>query len=796
MSDDSTATRALYEELTRLSEHLSAGSSPEAAEAGARFQHVLETLRVLMIEIDSQGRIVHVSPTVRDILGYEPDELLAIPDLGWVHPEDIAVMRENVQAARETGEQARMSFRARHKQGDWIWFEVGPSIPIRKPDGRVHNLSFSRDITLRKRAQEALVESEERFRALAENASDLITEIDSSGRVVYVSRSCRRLLGLEPEVLMGQNLRESPTPPSMMQEDRDALLAAFTGESLDEDQAGIEWRYLHPDGSWRWFESKASSFWRRGNSRGTVVIARDITAHVRGRQDLQKIEERYRLVAQASGDVVSEWDDEGRMVWVSPTCEAVLGWKPEELVGTSPFGMLLHGDDVIASSDRFLESLASDQPVHGSRVKARHKNGSWRWLEITGLPFRNPDGEPRYLAVARDVTERVAEEEERRQLEQRMVQAQKLEGLGIMAGGVAHDFNNLLTPILGHASLALLDLPVDSPVRARLQGVQRAAHRAAALTQQMLSYTGTGPFQVGPVNLSDMVREVGELIESAASGGVEVDYRLAPSLPATDADSSQLTQVVMNLITNAVEAVGEGGGQVVIRTGVLEGELDEAPMYGELESGRAYVWFEVEDDGCGMDEETLARIFDPFFTTKFTGRGLGLAAVLGIVRGHAGAIELDTEAGRGTRFRVVLPSTVRQVAVAPAPVSTEGEWQSQGLVLVVDDDEAIRELAGDTLEMCGFTVFYAGDGREAVELFQKNADDVRLVLLDRTMPVIGGSEALDRIRRIRKDARVVLMSGYSHERAVDELSEGLAGFIQKPFLPMTLIEKVREALGE
>jgi len=313
----------------------------------------------------------------------------------------------------------------------------------------------------------------------------------------------------------------------------------------------------------------------------------------------------------------------------------------------------------------------------------------------------------------------------------------------------------------------------------------------------MLTYTGTGPFQVGRVNLSELVREVAELIESAASGGLAIEYRLANVIAATDADSSQLSQVVMNLVTNAVEAIDDAGGEVTIRTGTLQGAAPDDLLYGEVEPGQGYVYLEVEDDGCGMDEETKGRIFDPFFSTKFTGRGLGLAAVLGIVKGHKGAAELDTQVGRGTRFRVLLPSAQRPVATPKAPSAKDEEWRSQGLVLVVDDDEAIRELTGDALEMCGFTVFYAGDGREAVELFQKNADDVRLIVLDRTMPVTSGGQALGEIRKIKKDARVILMSGYSHESAVDELGEeGVASFIQKPFLPMTLVQKVREALGE
>jgi nitrogen-specific signal transduction histidine kinase/CheY-like chemotaxis protein len=401
--------------------------------------------------------------------------------------------------------------------------------------------------------------------------------------------------------------------------------------------------------------------------------------------------------------------------------------------------------------------------------------------------------------VARDVDEEIRAEEEQRKLAERMQQAQRLESLGVMAGGITHDFNNLLTPILGDASLALLDLPSDSPVRIRLEKIQKAAHRAAALTNQMLAYSGQGEVSIERIDLSQLVEEMRQLLEGAVSGKAVLVSDLTDELPAVEADSTQLSQVVMNLITNASEAVKEGAGRITLRTGTVEAEkVDRHALFGidELRPG-TYVFVEVIDDGCGMDEGTKARIFDPFFTTKFTGRGLGLAAALGIVRSHKGVIEIDSELGRGTRFRVLLPSAGRFVARAAPPTSSLADWRGSGTVLVVDDDEGVRDLVGETLRRAGLTVLLAANGREGVELFDRHADEIRAVVLDRTMPDISSEEAFDEIRRIRADARVILISGRSEERATWHfLDKGLDAFIHKPFEPLELLDRVRRILQD
>jgi PAS domain S-box-containing protein len=519
----------------------------------------------------------------------------------------------------------------------------------------------------------------------------------------------------------------------------------------------------------------------------------------RARQALHESEEIYRIVTEISRGAVGVVNEAGEYIYTNPAVEQVFGYKPEELLGRQIRGYLeiVHPDDRDRVTEEYDRVEKRGETVYYAPMRCRRKDGSWIWIKEIATSYVSASGERRILEVTQDITEQVEAEQRRQKLVEQLKETQRLESLGVLAGGIAHDFNNLLTPILGDARLALLDLPRNSPARLQLQQIEKAAHRAAALTNQMLAYSGQRPSAIEPLDISQLVEEMAQLLEAAVSGKVELVYDLAEGLPAVEADAAQLSQVVMNLITNATEAVRDSAGRVVLRTGQVEAEKVERNFLiwsDALLSGR-YVFIEVIDNGCGMDAQTQSKIFDPFFTTKFKGRGLGLAAAVGIVRSHGGAIEIDSEVGRGTRFRVLLPSAERRVLpVAPEDRSIEG-WRGRGTVLVVDDDEGVRELVAEILQRAGLTVLLAGDGREAVELFRRQADEIQVVVLDRTMPNIDGEEAFEEIRRIRSDARIILVSGYSEERAAWHcIDQGLDAFLQKPFEPMALLEHVRRIL--
>ncbi len=398
----------------------------------------------------------------------------------------------------------------------------------------------------------------------------------------------------------------------------------------------------------------------------------------------------------------------------------------------------------------------------------------------------------------RSLTGRSRAEQERRQLDERVQQAQKLESLGVLAGGLAHDFNNLLTGVLGHSSLALAELSAESPARGLVEKAQRAALRAADLTKQMLAYSGKAPLVVEPIDLNQVVTEMTELLAVSLSKKAALKCHLADELPPIRADAAHIRQVIMNLVTNASEALGDQSGTISITTGCIECDrkcLEDTWLEEELPAG-TYVHLDVADTGCGMDGETLRRIFDPFFSTKFTGRGLGLAAVLGIVRRHHGAIKVQSEPGIGTSFRVLFPKAEAALAVRKAPHPAAAPSGRAATVLVVDDEPEVLEVASMSLKQLGFDVLTARDGQEAVDTFREHAPSIDAVLLDLTMPQLNGEEVFCELHRLRPEVPVLLASGYSEADVSDRLvSRGYAGFIQKPFLPDALVEKVRTALG-
>jgi PAS domain S-box-containing protein len=398
----------------------------------------------------------------------------------------------------------------------------------------------------------------------------------------------------------------------------------------------------------------------------------------------------------------------------------------------------------------------------------------------------------------RDITERVRADEERRRLESQMQHVQKLESLGVLAGGIAHDFNNLLVGMLGHAGLALTELPPDSEARDRITQIQTTAQRAAELTNQMLAYSGKGRFVLQSADLSDIVGEMSHLLRTAVAKNAAIVLELDPDLPAFDGDPAQIRQVIMNLITNASDAIGAAPGTITLQTGrmrVTRAYVADAWIGGDLPEGE-YVFAEVQDTGCGMDAATLGRIFDPFFSTKFTGRGLGLAAVLGIVRGHHGAIKIASEPGRGTTFRVLLPATHRPATPVVLPVKPALTSAKGARVLVVDDEPGVRTIARESLKRAGFEVVTANDGAEAVDLLAADRK-FDAVLLDMTMPRMNGVEAFRRIKELQPALPVVLTSGYSAQDAAGQFgSDGIAGFIQKPFMPSALGAAMLEALSQ
>ncbi len=441
---------------------------------------------------------------------------------------------------------------------------------------------------------------------------------------------------------------------------------------------------------------------------------------------------------------------------------------------------------------RALEELQSRGAFTPFEKELIRKDGDSVPILIGGAGLEPEPDESRpltYVCFVLDLTER-------KQLELRLLHSQKLESLGLLAGAIAHDFNNMLAAMMGNASLSLDTLSPSHPAYPTLAEVVLASRRASDLTQQLLAYSGRGRFVVKPIALTQLVAEVSKLVEAVMSKKIDLRMNLAHDIPCVDADSAQIQQVIMNLVINASEAIDENPGAVEVTTRTWDITDEEVRQFFP-DSGISpglHAYLEVRDTGCGMNDATKARMFDPFFTTKAHGHGLGLSAVLGIVRTHRGAMRVESSAGVGTTIQVIFP--VSREALAPAHAGERSEALSgKGLVMVVDDEEAVRRMAKATLERYGYTVVVAQDGKEAVDIFATMADDVSAVLLDMAMPVMNGREAARRIVEIRPRTPILITSGYNESEAIDWIEQqGLSGFIQKPYTASQLAERIKVAL--
>jgi PAS domain S-box-containing protein len=390
------------------------------------------------------------------------------------------------------------------------------------------------------------------------------------------------------------------------------------------------------------------------------------------------------------------------------------------------------------------------------------------------------------------VVARKRAEVERQNMEKQLLHAQKLESLGVLAGGIAHDFNNILMAIMGNADLALMRINKESPAVDNLHKIEQSAARAADLAKQMLAYSGKGKFVIEDIDLNHLMKDMLHMLEVSISKKAVLRLNPYHPLPSVEADATQMRQIIMNLVINASEAIGDRSGVIAITTGCMDCDrsyLKDVWLDENISEG-LYVYLEIADSGCGMDKETLAKLFDPFFTTKFTGRGLGMAAVLGIIRGHKGAIKVYSEPGKGTSFKILLPASDRPAELFNG-VHHQDEWRGKGTVLLVDDEETVRGIGAEMLKELGFKVMTANDGREAVERFKLNPD-VAIVILDLTMPHMDGEQCFRELRQLKPDIKVIMSSGYNEQEVTQKfVGKGLAGFIQKPYRLSTLKDVIR-----
>ena len=727
------------------------------------------------------------SPHWKALLGYAEHEL---PDhvRTWeeaLHPEDRERVLAEIRQHFEQHTPYVVEYRMRARDGGWRWFMVhGQAVwdaghPVRMAGAAI-------DITGRKESEHRIRELEERFFRFAEQSTEVfwLTQADPE-RVLYVSPSFERIWGYSPAALYAD---PHLWLAAIAAEDRPAVERAWHAlVSRGDGGYDIEYRITRPDGRVRWIHDRATLV--RDPLAGTVHLS-GIAGDSTDRKHAELLERvatrRVRAVVDASPLPIVTMDRGGIVTGWNPAAERLYGYTAAEAVGGLPPIIPPEGRE---SFRRLIEATQRDGGVRQRATTRRHKNGTTLEINISTAPLRDHTGEVNGLvAIHEDVTEQRRAERADQQFQERLLEAQKLESIGVLAGGIAHDFNNLLTLVLGNAHLARAAVPAEHPATEPLRQVEQASLRAAELTAQMLAYAGRGQFVVGPVDPSGVVLDSAGLLQAALPGSARLVLEPAVALPAIEADPSQLRQVLVNLITNAGEALPGGRGAVTIRTGLLHatGEFLVTTLLPQVAQPGAHVYFEVEDEGSGISEEVQRRMFEPFFSTRFPGRGLGLAAVLGIVRRHRGTIAVETAPGR-TVIRTLFPLAGRPPA-APVPAPATPPRAS---ILLVDDERDVLRLMQTFLERAGYEVATAEDGEEALARFRELQERLGLVVLDLTMPGMGGDEVLTAMTALNRDVPVMLTSGFSEEEVARRGGRlPNAAFLPKPYLPAELVSEV------
>jgi PAS domain S-box-containing protein len=657
--------------------------------------------------------------------------------------------------------------------------------PLKRSDGMPLGITVAvSDITERKRLNEELKRQEALLRLVIDAVPGLVLYIDRDYRYRFANRAYSEWFQRPPLDFEGQEIAEA-LGKAGFERVRERMTRALAGEQVEFEE---HFRYAdrERDVHLNYIPDRAPD----GTVRGVVAVVQDVTERNRAERALRDSEERFRRMVEIAAEGIWIVDTMGRTSFVNDRMASILGYSKDEMLGRICFHFLDPEERARALRQFRGSKNSSSEP---QEYRFRRKDGAIVWLDITGSPMRDDSGATTgVLAMCTDVTERKRDE-------QRLRQTQKLESLGILAGGVAHDFNNLLAGIMGNASLVLGTLEPGSRPRERLQAVITASERAAQLTRHLLTYAGKDQGKLQPLDLAAAARELLPLLTASIPKLVQLSWAAEEDTPLVQADPAQLQQVMMNLVINAGESIPErtpGEVNVAVRRHTLQPEDYRDAVVPIEAGGRDYVSFTVTDNGAGMDAATQARIFDPFFTTKFHGRGLGLAAVLGIVKAHKGTITVRTAPGQGSAFTVLLPASqanAQRVDVITPPAAAK-RATGIGAILFVDDDPALRAFAQQALEEQGYRVLLAHNGRHAIGILTAHPE-IRAVVLDLAMPVMGGDTAGPIMRSLRRDVPIILSSGYSESDALERIGEeAAAAFLEKPYRADVLVLKVEEAL--
>jgi PAS domain S-box-containing protein len=643
-----------------------------------------------------------------------------------------------------------------------------------------------------------LREREEHFRALIQFASDAILLLDTTGTVLFASESFEAVSGISRELVIGRSAFARVHP-----EDVDDLRARFK-ECVSHPglRMAAEYRAQHPDGSWRYREITAVNRLDHPAVRAVVVNYRDVTRRKRGEAEratlaaiVQSSEDAYRSIFEGSPIGLAHVSLQGRWLRANARLLEMLGYTEDELT-TLSFADINHPDEVEQAIDAARAMIEGRQRTFAVEKRYRRKDGSYLWVRLHVSLYRDAGGEPRYfIACAEDISSRRAADDARALLEEQFRQAQKMEAVGRLAGGVAHDFNNLLTAIIGYSELALDEPAATGTVRRDLEEIHKAAQSAAGLTRQLLAFSRRQMLQPQTLDVNDVIRRIESLLRRLIGEDVELVVRLSSVLSSVHADPTQIEQIIVNLAVNSRDAMPQGG-RLIIETADIDVDADYVAQHRGAAVG-PHVMLTVTDSGVGMDDATKKRLFEPFFTTKERGRGtgLGLATVYGIVQQSGGSIWVYSELGRGTTFKILLPAVARVSRDADDTMTALHSLRGSETILVVDDQPEVRAIAREALARQGYTVLEAGSPPDALAVIERTSDTIDLLFTDVVMPQASGRTLALRLTARWPRLKVIYTSGYADAAIVqDSIIAPSLVFLPKPFTARALITKVREVL--
>lgn len=744
-------------------------------ESVKHFRALLENISDAISLINPYGIVLYTSRSTNRVLGYSANEFVGTNIFDLIHTDDLSGVLEQMTLLRKKeGSVQSLQFRIKHKDASWRWMEGVANNLTHEPSVQAIVFNY-RDITQRKEAEDALRESDKRFRALVENSSDALTLIAGEGNVAYVGPSFEHILGYSSEEAMQGNFFQLIHPDD--QKHTEALFRELI--KRPRHILTIQFRMHHKDGSWRWMEGVANNLLTEPSILAIVLNFRDITDRKKANEALAEEKERLLVTLRSIGEGVITTDTMGRVVLMNKSAEKITQYTQEEAFDKPirqilPLTSLKSGDTIEYPVDKVLKTKKIAEVADHSMILPKEKET--RIITDNAAPIQDKDGNLLGVVVVfRDTTDRLRMEEE-------LLKARKIESIGILAGGIAHDFNNILSAILGNISMSKMKLEHGHKDKSLelLTRAEKASERARDLTQQLLTFSKGGAPVKKTSSISDLLRDSASF--SSAGSNVRCEFSISPNLWQVDMDAGQMSQVINNLIINARQAMPNGGVVTIDALNVIF-ESDNT-KYGVLLKKGNYIKISIRDQGVGIPPENIQKIFDPYFTTKKTGSGLGLATSYSIIKNHEGAITVDSVLGKGTVFYIVLPASKNIIPVQKVQESRPAP--AHGKILIMDDEDIIVEMAETMLSELGYQVLTAKDGNEAIDLYMKHkkmGSPFDVVIMDLTIPGgLGGEEVIKRLKELDPDVKAVVSSGYSNDPIMANYKKfGFANVLTKPY---------------